>query len=717
MKRSFLTFCIAISASITLMGDRAHADAPVDFGTQIIPVLTKAGCNAGSCHGAALGRGGFKLSLWGSNAAVDYQTMVHELEGRRVNLSRPDKSLVLLKPTIAVHHEGGRRLSSKGPGAKLILDWLAAGAPPPANRRLRQLSINPQQAVLDKVGQSVRLKISAAFDKGALQDVTAWTVFSPTDPAAVEVDKTGKATVLRPGQHTVIIRYLDQVKAVRLSVPLTDKAITVSAEARRNFIDDQVLETLKTLRLPLSAQTNDAAFLRRVSLDLTGTLPRPDDVLAFVRDPSKGKRARLIDKLLKSSAFIDYWTYRWANLLQINSKRLQDGGRVFHDWLKEQVTANTPLDAMSRQMLTTIGDSYQKGAANFSRVPGNAREQAEYVSRVFMGVRLRCANCHDHPLDMWKQDDYHGMAAMFARVQRGRVVSIRKFGDVTHPRTGKPAVPRIPATRFLDSGEDGRAALAKWLTAPDNRYFAKAAVNRMWQAMMGRGLVEPVDDLRATNPATHPALLDELAADFIEHKFDMRHTLRTIANSAAYQRASTSVNGNEGDDQFYSRARIRALPAEVIADAIAQVTGVPDQYGNQPVGTRAIILWDAQIPAPALDILGRCSRQAVCETTPAGSGGMAQMLHLINGKLINRKVASAQGTLHQLLKSKKTDEQIIQQLYLLTLGRKSSAAEISHWTKQIAEAESVANEDFPRKSVLEDLFWALISSRQFMSNR
>ena len=456
----------------------------VDFDTEIIPILTRSGCNAGACHGAAVGRGGFRLSLYGGDPAADFQSMVLELEGRRINLASPEESLVLLKPTGMISHGGGYRLDPDEEGAQRLLRWLTEGAARHQKRRLKSLEVTPAIHVADKPGSRVTLRATARFDDGKTEDVTQWTLFKAEDPAAVDIDAdSATAVLLRRGRHLVVARYLDRVVPLQLIVPLSDNPIDLTKEPRRNFIDEHVLELLSTLRIPVSPPADDAAFLRRISLDLTGRLPKPKHVRGFLADKKPGKRDRLIDTLLASDEFTDYWTHRFAQLLRIRSQP-QDkvGAQRYHNWLRSQIAAAAPYDSLARELLTSAGDTHTVGPANFYRTVGGAREQAEFVSELFMGNRLRCANCHNHPLDKWTQDDYHGLSAVFAKISRGRVVEVLSRGEVTHPRTGEAAVPRIPGERFLSAGGDGREQFADWLTHPKNPYFAKAAVNRLWKA-------------------------------------------------------------------------------------------------------------------------------------------------------------------------------------------------------------------------------------------
>jgi hypothetical protein len=692
----------------------AEPSASIDFATEIMPVLTKAGCNTGACHGAAAGRGGFRLSLLGGDAAADYEAIVHALEGRRINLAKPAESLLLKKPTGYLDHGGDVALPEESLAAAKILAWIKAGAPRGELHRLTEFQITPAQKISSAVPVTIRLTARARFDDGPWIDVTASTVFTPSDSAAVEIlnsDNRISAVQKRRGRQIVIARFLDRVVSLELIVPLADQPIDLSAAPRVNFIDELILQQLTTLRLPLSPQANDATFLRRVQLDLTGRLPTTAEANLFLADQSTDKRTKLVDELLTSADFADYWTLRFARQLRLHSlPNEKEGAAAYAKWIREQLATNRPFNEWAHELLVATGDSHQIGPANFSRMVNDARGQAELVGDFFLGARLGCANCHSHPLDRWTQDDYHGFAAVFAKLERGRHVQLTTRGSVTNPRTGEPAVPRIPGVRDLPRIDDSLAVTAAWLVSSDNRLFARATVNRLWQAMFGRGLVEPVDDLRETNPATHPELLTRLADDFVQHGYDLRHTLRLIALSNAYGRSSEAVLGNENDDRYYSRAIRRPLGPEVLADAIADVTGVATEFSGQPSGTRAIALVDPLSPAPALDTLGRCSRAAGCSDQKLG-GGLPAQLHLLNGELINRKLIDKQGRLQQLLATGASDEQIVQEFYLRGLSRKPSSDELKRWSNLLRTDEKAEHAER-----CEDFVWSLLNSREFVEN-
>jgi len=431
---------------------------PVDFDSEVIPILTKAGCNTGACHGAAVGRGGFKLSLYGSDPQFDYQSIVMDLEGRRVNLAVPDESLLVQKPTEMIEHGGGYLLDFDSTAANLLIRWIHQGALRSQIMHLEEFRVSPEYYVAVRVGATLQLKATVLFSGRPTIDVTQWTVFIPEDPGAVEIDpETAKTKLLRRGRHVVVARFLDQVIPIEMVVPLSDETVDLSHNTRRNFIDDHVLKLLSTLHLPVSPAADDAAFHRRITLDLTGRLPSVNASLAFLDNPSKQKREKLIDQLLQSEEFDEYWTLQFAKLLRIHSQPGDAQGELtYHKWLKKQIANEVSYDQFAREIIMASGDTHLVGPANFYRTVGGAREQAEFASELFMGNRLRCANCHNHPLDHWTQDDYHGLAAIFAKIKQGRVIEVANRGEVTHPRTGEPANQRIPGERFLDHHEDGR---------------------------------------------------------------------------------------------------------------------------------------------------------------------------------------------------------------------------------------------------------------------
>ncbi|MCR9292425.1 MAG: DUF1549 and DUF1553 domain-containing protein [bacterium] len=687
----------------------------VDFRNDLIPMFTKHGCNAGACHGAAIGRGGFKLSLYGGDPQSDFEAVVRQINGRRVNLSNPEESLILLKPAEYVEHGGGAVIDDEGDSAQLLIDWIKQGAGNRTRRDLSSVEITPRKRVAKSLGEPVTLRAVAHYSDGTSRDVTRWTIFSAEDPSAVDVDpESAVSKVLRRGRHIVVARYLSEVVPIELVVQLTDANVDLSDEPRNNFIDDEILESLATLGITPSPPCDDATYLRRVYLDLTGRLPSAERVNEFLEDSRTDKRKVLVDELLQVEEFNEYWTLQLAKLLRIRPQQDDtEGAMIYHQWVAEQIENDVSYKQIARALIMATGDTHEFGPANFYRTDTGQREQAEFASELFMGSRLRCANCHNHPLDRWTQDDYHGLAAIFAKVERGRVVGEKPNGQTIHPRTLEPAIQRIPGEQFLaENATDGRRQLANWLTDASNPYFAKAIVNRLWKRMVGRGLVEPVDDFRDTNPATHPALLDKLAEDFAANGYSLRHTLRLIANSTTYARSADAIVENKDDDRFYSHAARRPLEAEVLSDAISDVLGISAKYGSEPEGTRAVMLVNPKTRSTALDVLGRCGREESCENTPGAGGGLPQKLHLLNGALLNARIAAEGSRLNEMFSAGKLPKEIVDAFYLTALNRPPSAREREHWERQLAELKS----NDAQRAFLEDFVWGLMTCEEFVTN-
>ena len=692
----------------------------IDFENDLIPVFTKFGCNAGACHGAAAGRGEFNLSLFGGNPQADYKAIVRQFAGRRVNLIRPEESLILLKPTAQTKHGGGQVLDEDGEGAKLLHNWIRQGATYETLRPLARVEISPQKHVISNLENPIQLHATAHFSDGTTENVTRWTVFTPEDISAIEIDAaTAVAKVRRRGRHIILARYLTEVVPIEFITPLNEVPISdethTSSESVETSIDGEILKLLSTLRLPVSPAANDATFLRRVTLDLTGRIPAPGAVTAFLADSDANKRETLVDALLDSDEFNEYWTLQLAKLLRIHSKGGNtQGAFAYHQWLAQQIREGVGYDQIARSVILATGDSHEVGPANFYRTVNSAGEQAEFMSELFMGARLRCANCHNHPLDKWTQDDYHGLAAIFAKIEaNGQVIKVKPSGEVIHPATREKAVPRIPGDRFLSTDvTDGRLELVDWLTGVGNSYFAKAIVNRLWKAMMGRGLVEPVDDFRSTNPATHPELLTALADDFVAHDYDLRRTLKRIALSAAYTRSANTLPQNATDDRFYSHALQKPLESEVLADAISDVLGVPDVYGNEPKGTRAVSLFDPNTESDALDILGRCGRETSCESSVGATDGLQRKLHLFNGDLLNARIGVPGSRLDRLIAADKLPTEIVNEFYLAALSRHPTETEQQFWEQHIDVSASANSQ----RAVLEDMVWGLLTCNEFVMN-
>ena len=721
-----LFLCSHVHENISFANNFAASQSSdsVDFENDLIPIFTKFGCNAGACHGSAAGRGEFKLSLFGGNPQADYKAIVRQLAGRRINLMHPEESLVILKPTAQTSHGGSQVLDENGEGARLLRNWIQQGASYETLRRLERVEISPQKQVITNLDNPIQLQAKAYFSDATSEDVTRWTVFTPEDSSAVEIDvSTAIAKVLRRGRHIILARYLTEVVPIEFIAPLNETPIQNTYEKSETYaapespgtsIDTEILKLLSTLRLPVSSAADDATFLRRVTLDLTGHLPTPGAVTAFLADSDTNKRETLVDTLLQSDEFNAYWTLQLAKLLRIGAReRNTQGAFVYHQWLFKQIREGIGYDQIARSVILATGNSHEVGPANFYRTVDGPGEQAEFMSELFMGARLRCANCHNHPLDKWTQDDYHGLAAIFAKIESTQIVKVKPSGEVIHPATREKAVPRIPGDQFLPADvADGRVALADWLTSSDNPYFAKAIVNRLWKAMMGRGLVEPVDDFRSTNPATHPELLTELADDFVASGYDLQRTLKRIALSESYARSSNALPQNKADDRFYSHALQKPLEPEVLADAISDVLGIPDTYGNEPEGTRAISLFNPNTESDALDILGRCGRETSCESATETTDGLQRKLHLFNGDLLNARIGVPGSRLDKLMSEGKSPMEILDAFYLTALSRHPTETEKQFWAQHIDVSASANSQ----RAVLEDMIWSLLTCNEFVTN-
>jgi len=710
-----LTLALWIPAGSGLSSAQVTAPRPqVIFDTEIVPVLTRYGCNSGACHGSAAGRGGLKLSLYGSHPEADYESIAFGLRGRRVNPAHPDDSLVLLKPTETLSHGGGQRFDRASAAARLLRDWISQGAVRGPEIHLSDYQVSPQSTRLDQPGRSVRFKATAVFSDGTRRDVSAWTIFKAEDSAAVETDADSVVAVRR-GRHIITARFLDRVVACEILVPFNAQMQPAASgpDTASGFIDRLIDSRLQELQLPASPQIGNQAFLRRVTLDLTGRLPTVADVRAAGED-KRFDRKQLVHRILNSEAFTDYWTHRLIHLLRVQTQpEDRTAARTFHNWIRSETALGTPFDQLVRQLITATGDTHTVGPASFYLAAAGARGQAEYTSEVLMGTRLRCANCHDHPLDHWTQDDYHGLSAIFARIRRGRVISLGATGEVSHPRTGTAAVPRIPGGQFLDPAPDHRRAFAAWLTSRKNPYFARAIVNRLWKMTMNRGLVEPVDDLRSTNPATHPQLLTQLAGDFADHGFEIRHTLALICTSRVYSRSSTPLAGNSDDDRFLSRAIPGHLSPAVLVDAVSDVTGMAEPFNGEPQDTRAIALSATDIPSQSLDVLGRCSGRMSCETGSAAQSGLPTALHLINGAFLNQRLVNRHSRLQTQLAAGIPPVRIFESFYTHALSRFPTDKERLFLQEEFQKCRTPVE----TRQLAEDLLWSLLTCQEFLSRR
>jgi hypothetical protein len=703
------------------------------FRNHVLPVLTKLGCNSGACHGAAAGKNGFKLTLRGYDPELDYNVLSRQALGRRINQVEPARSLMLLKPTMTIAHGGGKRLEVGSLEYKVISEWIASGMPAPsdADPRLARLEVSPREATLS-LGAEEQVRVRAHYSDGHIEDVTRWAKYATADSSVATVDDAGRVRVQGSGETAVTVWYQSQVSFARFAHPFPNeiRPEAFARAPRHNYIDDLVLKKLQALRIGPSEPATDREFIRRAFLDATGTLPTAQGVERFLADTAPDKRARLIDALLEREEYVAYWTNRWSDLLLVSSAKLATNAMwTFHHWIRESVASNKPWDRLVREILTASGNTLENGAANYYVMHKETTDLTENVAMAFLGMSITCARCHNHPLEKWTQKQYYEMANLFARVGlkngvRGGDVTVyaNPTGDINHPRLGRPLAPRpldgeaIP----LEEPADRREHLARWLTSPDNPYFARAVVNRVWKNFMGRGLVEAVDDMRATNPPSNEELLAALTKDFVARGFDLQHLIRTIMNSAAYQRSSRANETNRQDERYYSRYIIRRLPAEVMLDAISQVTGVPTDFPGYPPGMRALELPDARVNSYFLQIFGRPPRVVTCECERSAEPSVTQALHVINGETINQKLRAPGGIVETFIKLGVSDEMLINHLYLASLSRRPSREELGALLAAMdasKEAAKGAKDDREaRRQAIEDVVWAVLTSKEFLFN-
>lgn len=712
----------------------------VSFRNDVMAVLSKAGCNMGTCHGNQNGKAGFKLSLRGEDAEADHRALTRDMLARRANGNDPDQSLMLLKATGQLAHEGGRRFKKDSSEYALLRAWIVGGMRDDADTapKVAQLVVSPAEKIVAEPATEAQLTVTAEFANGARRDVTSLAVYEPASQL-LKVTPEGVAQSLKPGETTIIVRYLDRQVPARLAFIAERPHFKWSNPRPQNFVDEHVFAKLKPLRMNPSEVCTDNEFVRRAYLDLLGLLPTADEARAFVKDRRRDKRARLIDDLLQQPEFADFWALKWADLLRNEEKVLDTKGvQAFHRWIRQSVAENKGVDRFVREILTARGSTYENPAANYLRALRDPVLRAESTAQLFLGTRLQCAKCHNHPFDRWTQNDYYDWAGVFAPVQYKVLENRRRDGLDTHefngeqivwasaknevknPRTGKAAQARLLGStkRVGTSGE--MEALAQWLTSPDNKLFARAQVNRIWYHLMGRGLVDPVDDFRPTNPASIPSLLDALAEEFVREKYDLRHLIRVIMNSRTYQTSAEPNETNARDESNFSHALVRRLSAEQLLDAQNAVTGVPSQFNGYPAGVRA-----AQIPGVRavrarerklsdgdmfLKVFGKPERLLTCECERSMDTSMGQAFQLISGPGINELLTEADNRLGRFLKSAKSAEEMIDELYWTALSRGPTKRESETCSKYLREAKE------PRRG-LEDLTWALLNAKEFVLRR
>ncbi len=710
----------------------------VDFVRDVQPVLAKLGCNQGTCHGSAQGKNGFKLSLRGYDAEYDYAALVNDLSGRRFNRVNVDDSLMLLKPLGEVPHEGRQALKPGSREHQMLRQWITEGTKfHNVNNRAKSIEILPKEAEMDLPGRSQQFLVIAKYEDGSTRDVTREAHFSVSNTEVTDVTGSGVVRGLRRGESALLVRYEGIYETALLTV-MGDRTGYQWADApENNFIDQHVNAKLRKMKILPSELTGDGEFMRRVYLDLTGLPPRVEKVRAFLDDktPSKEKREKLIDELLGSSEYVEFWANKWADLLQCNSENLgQKSVWLYRNWIRQQVADNAPYDKFVRTLLTAKGSSYENPAVNYLRVLREPGKMTEDVSQTFLGVRFNCNKCHDHPFEKWTQNQYYEMGAYFAQVgfKRGQVgkevifaeaggsfqitseeIVYHKYdgGEVKHLKTAAPVTPKVPVgdAKSIATGADRRVPMVDWLVAPENPFFAKSMANRIWSYFLGRGIIDPVDDIRASNPPSNPELLDALTAQFVKDDFDLRKLMKTICQSRTYQLSIVKNKWNEDDTINFSHAHPRRLSAEQMVDALALATGTKAKLAGVPSGMRAAQIPDGMVAGnDFLQLFGRPKRQSACECERSSSLTLSHALSLINGPTISEAIAAPDSRIAKLVKTEKDDRKLVEDIYLSCLSRPPTEKEL-----KAVEFKSGAD----RLEVAQDLAWALLNSPAFLFNR
>ena len=724
----FLVGLLATMASTVGAQDRLVSPEP-HFANDVIPIFSRFGCNSSGCHGKAEGQNGFRLSVFGFDPDADYVALTRESRGRRVDPAIPEQSLLLKKVSGGSPHGGGVRIPRDSFEYVLLRDWIAAGVPIGSKDapHVTGLRIEPAERVM-AFHDSQQLKVVAAYSDGSERDVTRHARFQSNREAVAEVDERGLVTVKEtPGDVAVMAAYLESIAVFSALVPRMNAGDVAGGfeTAPALAIDRLVNAKLKKLHIVASPICDDATYLRRVSLDIMGRLPTSVEVRQFLAETGFDKRDRLVDRLLKRTETADYWALKWADWLRVDRQVLgHQGAYAYYKWIRDSIAANKPLDRFTRELLVADGPLADNPAGYFYKVAKDPGDSAAMLSQALLGIRIDCAKCHHHPFDRWSQDDYYGMQAFFTPLgykatPRGESLLAVRNDLTNHPRTGAaifahPLATPMPASNPVG---DRRTALADWLTSPTNPYFAKNIANRTWAHFTGRGLIEPIDDIRSTNPPTNPELLDALAGELIGHAFDFQHLVRVIAGSRTYKGSSLVNDTNLRDEQNYSRALFRRLEAEVMLDAICDATGVSEKFDGVAAGSRAVQLWDSQVSHYFLTTTGRPTRTTVCDCERVASPSVAQVLHGQNSPNLESKLSHESGRLAALNRFYPQDDQaVIDELYLAFVSRPPNESESAAARKHLSTVGSGAGQPDRRRAAIEDLGWALMNSLEFLFN-
>jgi len=717
-----------LSTAVPVTVRDAAEERPVSFQLDVMPVLTSSGCNTGSCHGSARGQDGFHLTLYGFDPAGDHFRLTREMAGRRINHAIPEDSLLLTKAVGDVPHTGGKLFDKDSANYRTLLEWIRAGAPYDSDDipQPTGITVEPPQLVMKGSGIEVPLTVRATYSDGTDRDVTPLSSFSTSNDNAAPIgESTGLARSKHRGEAFLLARFHTFTEGSQAIVIPDDLPYTRPELPEFNYIDRHVHEKLHKLRVVPSEVCGDEVFLRRVYLDVIGRLPTPEDRERFLASSDPDKREALVDELIGRKEFTEMWVMKWAELLQIRTFN-QGGNQVsykaalgYYGWLRERIAGDVPFNEIVRELLASEGGTFDNPATNFFQIEQDTLKLTENVAQVFMGTRIQCAQCHNHPFDRWTMDDYYGFASFFAQVKRKRAEDPRERvifdggGEVKHPVTNQNARPRFLGTPTPDDfgGKSRREALANWLSSPDNPWFARNVVNITWSHFFGVGITDPVDDVRISNPPSNPALLDALAERFVESDYDIRRIVRDICTSRTYQLSTRTNETNATDETNFSHALIRRQRAEVLLDTISQVTGTPNKFKGLPLGARAVQIADGNISNYFLTTFGRASRATVCSCEVKMEPNLSQALHLLNGDATHHRIRRSK-VIPTMLENELPPAEIVRRLYLRTLCREPSTEEQG----QLGKALEAAADPGERREILEDVFWALLNSKEFIFN-
>jgi hypothetical protein len=707
-------------SSVPVTVKDATAERPISFQLDIMPIFMRSGCNTGSCHGAARGKDGFMLSLFGYDPQGDYHRITREIGIRRVNLAVPEDSLMVEKSIGAVPHTGGKRFDADGEYCQAMLTWLKAGAPYDATEPAKIIGVDiyPPSAVIEGPDGQQQFIARAHYSDGTDRDVTSLAVFITSNDNSAPIDSDGLVKAASRGEAFIMARF--ETYTVGSQVLVLPKELEYTAPPiTGNYIDELVGAKLKKIRILPSEICTDEEFLRRVTIDITGMLPTPEEYHAFMNDTASDKRAQLVNRLLERKEFADIWAMKWSELLMVKSSNQVSykSMYLYSTWLSDKIANNVPLDQMVTELLSASGGTFTEPATNFYQIERDTLKTAENVAQIFMGVRTQCTQCHNHPFDRWTMNDYYSFAAFFAQIGRKEgedyretIIFNRGSGEVNHPVLKKPLKPKFLGgiEPEIKPGEDRREVLAKWISSTDNPYFATSVANRVWAHFFGRGIVEQVDDIRVSNPPSNPELFHTLGDKLVEYKYDFKQLVRDICNSEAYQRSTVRNASNADDERNFAHGNVRRIPAEQLLDCICVVTDTQEKFRGLPLGARAVQVADGQTSNYFLTTFGRSPRDTVCACEAKTEPNLSQALHLLNGTTVQGKMNQGQ-LVAKLLKSEQTPEQIIEQLYIRCLSRKPTAEEQSRLLALVSEAPNP-------QSGLDDVFWAVLNSREFLFN-